>query len=380
MNQSDYSNHSQTTTMPAELVPESRDQQLIRFKEIADDLTVSVTEDMEDKLAILTEKYPASSVPTDLTIKENYTFVVEALRELKRPRIDLETNRKEVVKVPNTLTKKINESCKPFAAAFAVLEAPFKAVKKKADDDEIIRKKEKAAKDDEIVTRIAEISSSPSMLMNATSQEIAIEITKLENSGKAQAWAGEFAPKARTVVEKTIGLLNDLYAKNEALEIAERKVEQEKADKLAAEEKARKEETDRLAKQKADQEKVQAGLDAQQKVIEDAAAKIKADQAKIEQDKIEAKEAAQKVLDDAETAKRVAAEKVESDKKAEAKRIADEKEAARKSEEARKNREKNIAAATLDIMGTGVTIDGTIAKSFVNDVIAGKVAHFVWKD
>lgn len=370
---------------PPQIIIPTREQRLVELKEMSDDLVITLTKDIETTVATLEEQYPADSVPGDLSVKENYKFVTTALSHMKRPRIDLECNRKETVQPLNTTVKKINAACKPLTQRVLATEAPFIKAKKDFDESEVIRLAEIVRKEEEIVDRITAINNLPLKHIESNSAAIAVEITKLENGGVAQAWAGKFADSAREAVVTATATLNTMYQKADTLEIAAREVEKKEAERVADEEIRKAKEAKDLAEQKRIQAETQAKLDRQQAAIDEQneaiikqkadIEKAKADAAqKILDDEKAAKAASQKLIDDAAEVKRVADQKIIDDKKDAAEKADQEKEAARKAEEAKKNREKHIAEALYDLDSLPTN------EAIIHTIIVGNIRHCKWED
>ena len=86
---------------------------LDQFKDIGNQLVVTLTAEIPAIAQGLEEKYPTTAIPEDLSAKDNYKLVEQAIRDIKAPRLNLEKNRKQIKETPFQICKQIDDAARP---------------------------------------------------------------------------------------------------------------------------------------------------------------------------------------------------------------------------------------------------------------------------
>jgi len=169
----------------------------------------------EQYLVELEDRYSASIIPEDLSIKENYEMVRKACAELRNARCRVEDRRKELKKEVLARGRMIDGAAKKIKDRISALEKPFVDAKKAYDERKEIERREKARKEEmrvnSIRAKIDEIKSMPSSAIRMSVDEIekVIEDLKGNDVGK---WAQEFAPVANQRKAEALSALHELLS------------------------------------------------------------------------------------------------------------------------------------------------------------------------
>lgn len=213
----------------------------------------------EQALLDLEQQWPSSSIPADLSIKENYNLVKEGVSTLRNIRLKVEARRKELKADALEYGKKVDSSAKGIKERILAIEEPIKKAKTDYDTKIELEKREKIRLEEErvqgIADRIAEIRAKVEANISSDSATINSAIISLEKHIDVESWADEFCEKAKLALVETGNKLSELHAmKLQSEQAAEREAEAEKK-RLAKEEEARVElenEAKRVAEQNAE--------------------------------------------------------------------------------------------------------------------------------
>lgn len=259
-------------------------------------ITYPVTEEFLKKV-----EADFSEIPSDLTIKENYTFIKVGVKSVGKLITETEAHRKFLKKASLDYGKKVDLAAKEIKERLQAVHAPMKEAKADFDTKAEIEKREAEQKEIERKDIIGEkISGIQSLLSeNITSSSVALtKIIQTLNRDEVSTWADEFTEAAESAKTETLEKLRELLMMKSQAELAE-KLEQEREQKELEAQKAARVEAARLAEEnkrqaialKAAQEK----LTADQAKVEALAKKVEADRLEAEQkEKKEKKEKEEK--------------------------------------------------------------------------------------
>lgn len=220
-----------------ELVP-SRQKALTELKVLA-------------ALGRLHEKF--RDFPTDLTVRENYTFVQQGVAEIRTIRTGVEKRRKELVEDAVAWQREVNGVAKEVTAKLLELEEPMKSAKA-ARDEEVKNEREakKRAEEervDNLLLRVNAIRATVAVVAKESSVRIAEQIAELEDLEIGEDFQ-EYRIRAKAAREETLVQLRELLAAARAKEEREAELAKQEA-KLEAERAALKEQQEKDAKEKA---------------------------------------------------------------------------------------------------------------------------------
>lgn len=355
-----------------------------QFQAIGDDLIVSMTSEVVDIQKDLEEKYPVESIPTDLSVKENYETVKAALREIKKPRIALEKDRKAIKSVPFGLCKKIDAAAKPIMESLVSLETSWKNAKTEYDEAVEREKFEKAqaenARIETIKSRIEEIRMMPITNMDKDSLELSDILIGMDAILFDDNWNQEEIEKANSVIAETKEKLATLIEGKQAQEEVQRQQEEREAaleeEKRLAEAKAQAEREEQDRKNKIEAERLAKIKAEQEAAAKEAEEKLERERAAFEEEKRIAREKQEAIEREAREVeeKRLAAIKEEQEEK-EAK---EREKAAREAEEKRQrdlaeNLNRRVAEATEAI--EAILNGGGDASTIMSAIMSGHIPH-----
>ncbi len=324
-------------------------------------------------LAEIEERLAIANIPTDLTKKENYAIVKNAVSETRTLRGKVDAKRKDLKKPALEFGRKVESEAKKILERLLVIEEPIKKLKNDFDTKVEIEKRETARKEEERVDRISSQIADIRAMVGAHVSSLAVTIEDVLdnlNANKPEEWADEFVDKAREAVEES---------KSKLLELYDMKVQSEEAASKAREE-ARKREIDDKA-HKAEQEKKFA---AEQAKLAEEQAKLAEEQTKFEAERAEitAKEEEKRREEQAKIA-------AEQKAKFEKERAAAEEEKKREAEKENKAQEEK--AKKMDDQWTAKAVDqittiisqvkngDSKVEAVVKAIKAGKIDHIVWQ-
>jgi len=241
-------------TVKQELVPHDITKQPIKY-----DVT-------EERLLELEDLYAVEKMPTDLTIKDNYTVIKDGVAVCRKLRGEIDRHRKSLGSDAREYIKKVNSAGNEIIDRIKAVESPMKSAKDAFDTAKEIAKREAAkaeeARIDEINSNIASIKALVESNISTTSDVIADVLSGLALE-KPEEWADEFTDKAKVVIAETINKLKELYQMKFNAEKATEIEAKANEDRLAREEEERKEREAHNAKVAADNKAAQDLLDEQ---------------------------------------------------------------------------------------------------------------------
>lgn len=383
-----------TTQQQAELLPATKEQNIITLKEVVGDLVVTITDDAQKELDTIKKEYDPANIPDDLTDKKNYKFVHNAIQTIKKPRIALEKNRKEIVAPLNDATKQVNGAAKPLKDEYLEIEEPWKKAKKDFDEKVELEKREAARLEEERVDKINEhlatVLATPQTLITSSSKDINNAMIRIDEDSFDYM---EFEEKAKSKIAIMLTSLSKMKNEQEANEENARKVAEMEAKAEEEKKQREKEERERVEAEKIKNAEIQAKLDAQQAEIDKQKAELAEAAKKIEDEKKEREEsekrAAQEKADaeakaksDKEEAERkAAAEKENAERlaKEKAEAAAKKKEEERLEEEERQSRLKQVKALKTETKEwLKNLVDEQTAIQLVKEIYAGNVPNVKW--
>lgn len=263
--------------------------------------------DLKQSYAVQEIKYPTEAsiqivedefkdFPTDMEVKENYTFVKSGVKKVKKLITATESHRKMLKKDALEYGRNVDKAAKSISGRFIAVNKPMiKVMTDHETKEEIARREEERIEKERqegIETKIDEMSTIVSDNITTDSGIIKEIIGSLEEDDLS--WSEEWREKVTALKSSTLIQLNELYAM---------KISSEEAAILA--EKAEKE---RLQREKEEQKK----RDEDQKAIQAENAKLHAENIKKE---AELKEAAEKIRIEKEATARAEEQRIKAEKR-----------------------------------------------------------------
>lgn len=337
--------------------------------------------DTEKSIKLVEETF--KDFPTDMTVPENYVFVKNGVKKVKKLITATEARRKELKKDALAYGKKVDSTAKEIASRFIAVKTPMVEVVTAHETKEEIKKREieriERERQENIEAKINGISGLVAGLMLSDAAEIKQQIETL--TADDVAWADEHKEKVVELKRKTLAQLDELLnmkTQAEAASIAAAKAEAERIQREEEEQKKR---------------------DAEQKAIRIENARLHAENERLEKERL----AAAKIIQDqkdavaaAEQEKiRVAAEKKRKEEEAlalaekrrlvavetEKLRVEQEKAAIEKKKEDAENREAAVALTMEQFVvnDIGGDTDG-LYPILIRAIQADKFKHIKWVD
>lgn len=244
----------------------------------------------EQALSTIEDTYHVNNLPADLSIKENYVMVHDAVSYIRKHRSAVENHRKDLKHDALEYGRKVDSAAREIKDRLLAVELPWKDAKTAHDTAIEIAKREAAAKEeariDAINERIANIKALVTSGVSANSKTIKGCLDDLEN--KSYEWADEFAVKALSITLETKKKLTELYELKIQSETAEAKrIEREAMEAEQREQERIKREAEQV-RQKIENERAKAAIKERERVLQveqEAFRKRQEEVAKIEEQK-----------------------------------------------------------------------------------------------
>jgi DNA repair exonuclease SbcCD ATPase subunit len=308
--------------------------------------------------------------PTDMTVPENYDFLKDGVKELKKLITATEKYRKSSQAEAFAFCKATNSVAKFITNRFEKVKQPMFKVLNEYDTKKEIERREKERKEAErqerIENKINHIKNLVSKLILAEAVTIKSQIEELRKDDLA--WADEHIASVQDLKESVLPQIEELY--NMRLQVENAKAAAEKA------------EEDRVKKEKEEQSR----RDAEQKAIRIENARLKAENEK----QIAELRAAAKRIKDQEDAEAAAQKRAKVEKEwaamLEEKKKKEDAEAAELARIQRgANRQKAVELTVNQIQDyvrsfETNTSDAKIVSCFIDDIQAGNFKHIKWVD
>jgi len=323
----------------------------------------------EQKIIQLKQKYAV--LPTDLEVKENYTFIKEGIAKIRKCRSEVEQRRKELKKDALEYGRNVDFVAKEIKKRLLAIETPMKQLKTDFDTKKEIERREKIRKEEERLEKIHEgiagIKTLIDVGISQKSTEIQTAISQLENNN-VEDWAQEFTEKALEAKKNTLAKLNELYSmklQSEQAEEERRKREEERKKREEEDRKAALKLAEENKRREAELAEQQRQIEAQKKALAEQQRQIEAEKRKAEQERLKA-EKLKKEKEEAERRKK-------EQERLKAERLKKEKEEAEK----RKKLDQEYFYQTIDIILPYVK-SKKAGTTLLNEVRSNKIAHLRW--
>jgi len=243
-----------------------------------------------EKIKAIKDDYPLANIPKDLSVKENYDYVVKAIRVCRESRGSITKEHKEY-KAPFIRAGKTCDLAKnTMLDDLLDHEGHHKQAKQDHDDIEKLRleaeAKAKQEAMDKITTKIAWINAYSARLVQAQAKSSEVYEAIVQLKADDCEWAGEMVESAKNVVVNVCMQLENLHKMQVENENAERLAEEERVEREAKEAELAKERA--IEQKRIDEER--AELKAEADKLQADKDKLQADKDKIESEKREAEE------------------------------------------------------------------------------------------
>jgi len=346
------------------------------------------------KILFPTEKYIQAiedefrEFPTDMTVPENYIFVKDGVKKVKKYLTDTEKYRKSSQAKALKHCQDTNAAAKVISGRLSAVNDPMiKVVKDHETKEEIVRREGErleAERQENIETKISAISGLVSGLILAGADVVKKHIEEL-TVDDVYVWADEHAETVQELKNKTLVQLGELYTMKTQAEAAAVAAEKAETERVQRENEAQDKRNAELKAVRIENARLQAEAEKRAEELRIAAQKIKDHEdavvaAKAEETRLK-KERAEKAAEDLRQKEAKRKKEKEDAERAEVERVQKEKE----DKEKIANRKKAVSLTVKQLKkGFGsiinYTTDAEFIAYFIQDIQANEFNHIKWVD